>query len=1132
MSAAAGETRDFAARLAQAVELREDGEPEESAEIFAALLADGGGDALAALEYAKTLRKLERVAEAEQVLSDAIAAEPDHFELRRAWAELPQHDVNYEATIARGRILRETFPPERYPDAWESLSVEFDCHYEMGHWHRLEEIVQAGWDRLTAHPEIIPGAIATLNKLFRADILGRLAREAAPEAWRHLPPGAVEPLRERCDIAAVNLAAIEQTGIKLISIGQNCLPYQLAGRWGLIAPRAEAAALTPFDLGGFGNDSVADAIATDFAAFERRENFDVTKAWGGGKMFIHRPSGVGFFHERGTYWVTPDRARFHTRLALMLTNWQLAKRAAKKLYVFCYCGAGDLELLVRTAAENLLGPSAHLLVIDVLQQRHECPADPFVTYRHLPYPRDYDWTSVYQQCSAAGLQFERSVIEAIGWAMVGLDPAAQAALPYLRPRDVVSPPELARADLIDNIWSLGNRNGHILAAEFCFGASGLVESYHNDNEHSWAFEDGGLRIFRRDGGLMWAAETVLKDEFGAWHIRLRTHHNPDLDFYLTQAGPRPAAPAAAAQAHRYTGRRRVLVLRSGLEVERRLIKTLAGAEVFFINDEAEIEKFPDCNVFIADLVLTHARTPAQAAGFIARITSRFPVAIFLELSGHDSGYLAASGLQSFHRSFDENTFMDALNLDFVAGAASPSVYKVEHFADVPAFDSFKDWVVSNAHPKGTFHAAGSRGAYQIFDRPVFEISIYACHGFEALDVALQDDLTLLEMRTLRFRAASSGFRLDHVAHPRDLGPLLYNTLRDAPAAWRNRPISIPVMFEDKEAYQDPRHQALLDQWRGEFKIEIAELSVYEIKDCVIGGTGTLFAGGRFVWGTDYLLMFMNSSSLDPIMRGLQRRHPVQHIEGMVVCGFNALYDNYYHFVAEALATMSLCIDLLAARNLPRITLVTGKLNKTRRDYLDLLLQGDPRYDVVDLDRGEFVTADTVIYCDNLGRVVYQQVCWEEAPLAEKLIAAAGLQDVRPHRRLYVARTDTKGRAMRNEAALIERLAEMGFTIFVGSEHTVAEQMRHFREAALIVAPHGAGLTNVLFCHPGIALLELQQSGYVNTGMMRLAQLANLRYFSEVFFPDETDSFEDSWVVDVARVVELIGKISQGDDGPF
>jgi capsular polysaccharide biosynthesis protein len=93
-------------------------------------------------------------------------------------------------------------------------------------------------------------------------------------------------------------------------------------------------------------------------------------------------------------------------------------------------------------------------------------------------------------------------------------------------------------------------------------------------------------------------------------------------------------------------------------------------------------------------------------------------------------------------------------------------------------------------------------------------------------------------------------------------------------------------------------------------------------------------------------------------------------------------------------------------------------------------------------------------------------------------------------------------------------------------------MRHFREAALIVAPHGAGLTNVLFCHPGIALLELQQSGYVNTGMMRLAQLANLRYFSEVFFPDETDSFEDSWVVDVARVVELIGKISQGDDGPF
>jgi hypothetical protein len=66
---------------------------------------------------------------------------------------------------------------------------------------------------------------------------------------------------------------------------------------------------------------------------------------------------------------------------------------------------------------------------------------------------------------------------------------------------------------------------------------------------------------------------------------------------------------------------------------------------------------------------------------------------------------------------------------------------------------------------------------------------------------------------------------------------------------------------------------------------------------------------------------------------------------------------------------------------------------------------------------------------------------------------------------------------------------------------------------------------VLFCQPGTVLLELQQSGYVNTGMMRLAQLANMRYYSEVFFPAADDSFWESWVVDVDRVVDAIDFIN-------
>lgn len=688
--------------------------------------------------------------------------------------------------------------------------------------------------------------------------------------------------------------------------------------------------------------------------------------------------------------------------------------------------------------------------------------------------------------------------------------------------------KLTPDDLIKNIWSFGYESGAIIAETFRFGDLGLIEEHQSDDEATWNFYDQTLKIFRRDGALMWIADKAIQDESGACKIRLISLHAPDKKVYLKQAMPLRSSTALPRR-HRYSGTKRVLILRNGLDVERRLSRSLANAELSFINDENDIENFPDCNIFISILALTHARTPEQATAFIGHVTSRFPVAIFLELSGQESSYLSELGLHSYHRGFDENRLMDAINLDFVASAsASSGVFKVEHFIDGPAFDSFKGWLVSDNHPKGTFPTVRSRGAYQLLDRPVHEISVYACCSFEALDLPLQDDLTLLETRTIRFRAQSSGFRVDRgdrVTHPRELGTLLYSTSRDASPSWRDRPISVPVMIETDEKYRDARHETLLKKWRGEFKVEIAELSVYEIEDCVIGGTGTIFTRGQMVWGTDYLLIYLYSSKLDPIMRGLQRRHPTQHIDGVAICGFNSLYDNYYHWVAQAMVAISLCIDLLTERNLPRITIVTGKLDSTRRAYLDLLLQGDPRFQLIDLDRTEFVTADTVIYCDNVGRALDPQVCCEEVPFAEKIIAATGLAKIRPSRMLYVARTDTKARPMRNEQALIERLTRLGLEIFVGSQHAVTEQIRAFREAVLIVAPHGAGLTNIMYSYPGTILLELQQSGYINAGLMRLSQLANVRYYSEVFFPDISDSFTESWVVDIDRVVEVVLKIT-------
>jgi hypothetical protein len=1101
-------------RLAAAIEAREDGEPEQSAEMLHALNQEFPAEPEISLEYAATLRKLGRADDADAVLKTAIALHPTHYDLRRAWWQIPGIEVDYAGTLARGQTLRTAFPPHAFPASWESLAVELDCLYEMGDWERLEDAVARHWRDLTEQPEIFPHGVAALQKLFLNDELQRLLEMARPEAWARLSPEAWETLRGRVALARRNAEIARAAGATVISIGQNCLPYQVAGRWGFLGPRAEAADLTPFDLGGFTNNSAADAIKTGFAAFEDQGSFTVSKAWGGGKMYVHRPSQVGFFHERGSHWVTADGGKFFSRLALMVVNWQLRLRAKKRLYVFCYCGAGSVDRLVEVAAAHLLGPGAHLLVVNVLGATVSCPAHPQVTYLHAPYPSHYDWTSVFHQVSLNGFEFERSIADAMADCIGRLDDNVVAA-PAITPAT-----RLSRDDLISRVWSFGNRNGNLIAPLFGFAGDGSIEFYQNDNEARWEIADGTLNIFQAGGTLMWRARESFTDAAGRLHLILATPHNAALEFVLAETGHRERP---STQIRHYTARQRVLIIDGGLGIVRRLPKTLAGAEIVEIGHIAQVEDYPDFNMLCAGLLLSHIADAAEQAALIARLTARFSLTLFFEISGQNHDYLKSFGLESFHRGFTHNAGIDALDTDFVAAAARPSnVYKVEQFADEPAFDSFKPFVVSGTHQAGSMPSVESRGDYRVFDRPVFEISAYACHRFESLDSPLDQDLTRLEVRSLKFRAQSAGVGLEIVKRPEELGEVLYQTARDLDPAFNDRFVPTPATLWDEQVYATAGHDAQIADWREKFAHERVEAGVFALQNCIVSGVGAVFSNGVFVWGTDYLLIYLCSSRLDPIFQGMQRRHPVRHITGTAILGFNGLYDNYYHLVGEAMTSISLSLDVLRLGPDEKLSIITGKLNPVRRRYLEILLQDYPPVDIVELDRNEFITADTLIYCDNLGPSKPQNILFERLAFIDKMIRNCGLENLRQERLIYLARTDSAGRQVVNEPALIERMQAMGFEIYVATGQDVASQIATFRAAKMVVAPHGAGLTNVMFAQPGTIVLELVQAGYLNTGMMRLAQTIQARYYSEMFF--EEGEAVQSWVVDIDRVCGVVERL--------
>ena len=77
----------------------------------------------------------------------------------------------------------------------------------------------------------------------------------------------------------------------------------------------------------------------------------------------------------------------------------------------------------------------------------------------------------------------------------------------------------------------------------------------------------------------------------------------------------------------------------------------------------------------------------------------------------------------------------------------------------------------------------------------------------------------------------------------------------------------------------------------------------------------------------------------------------------------------------------------------------------------------------------------------------------------------------PHRKIVVLRPGAKTRRLTNSEELL--LALKGWETVVLEKMTIREQIKTFAEATHIVAAHGAGLVNLLWCSAGTKIIEIQ-----------------------------------------------------------
>ncbi|MBP9765368.1 glycosyltransferase family 61 protein, partial [Candidatus Babeliales bacterium] len=79
-----------------------------------------------------------------------------------------------------------------------------------------------------------------------------------------------------------------------------------------------------------------------------------------------------------------------------------------------------------------------------------------------------------------------------------------------------------------------------------------------------------------------------------------------------------------------------------------------------------------------------------------------------------------------------------------------------------------------------------------------------------------------------------------------------------------------------------------------------------------------------------------------------------------------------------------------------------------------------------------------------------------------------------HPKIFVSRKDAGNRQIVNEDEIFAMFKPFGFVRYELGRLSVADQIKLFEQAEIIVGPHGGGFTNILFSKPGTSLIEIFQ----------------------------------------------------------
>jgi hypothetical protein len=290
--------------------------------------------------------------------------------------------------------------------------------------------------------------------------------------------------------------------------------------------------------------------------------------------------------------------------------------------------------------------------------------------------------------------------------------------------------------------------------------------------------------------------------------------------------------------------------------------------------------------------------------------------------------------------------------------------------------------------------------------------------------------------------------------------------------------------------------------------------LFEINNAVIGRSHKeIFSLDKSIVITNPLISWdLKNSSTNDFINIELNSGDLSCIQGKTLYLASVWGASYFHFISETLGKCLIANNFLPLLEFDNI-LISGIDLPYVKEWFKYLGVEDKLVDIGTINNYKKV--------DSLIIPSYSQHCgWFSRDLINFIKSSMNFNNYRSfeyrYRKIYIIRSGS--RRILNESLLIDFLKKYGFEFLYLENLSQYQQAEIFAQSSHIIAPHGAGLTNLIYCSPGVKVFEFFGSEYKNLCFFGLCDLLDLEHFYHV--SDDLDGL-GNYSVDLSKIEHFI-----------